>query len=504
MRLKFIHLFILSGVIALSLIHTGCKESSAPVKEGDITGEAINVIFSGDFADPTVVKDGDDYYMTHSSMFFNPGLLIWHSTDLMNWKPVTRALTNFNGNVWAPDICKYEDTFYIYFPSHAAIYVTTAKDPAGPWSDPVLIEGVNGIDPGHLTATDGKRYLYLNDGRYIELSKDGLKKISEEKKVYDGWPIPDDYGVECFCLESPKMSYHNGYYYMLSAQGGTSGPATSHMATLARSKSPEGPWEDYKKNPLVRTKSPFEEFRSKGHGTLIEGPGGQWYVVYHAYHKYGLAKGRHTLIEPVEYTSDGWFELKNNRPEDAQYVYIPNSRPANDDFSSGELNSQWFFNGIDFNKRVKSGNNKVSLQCTEDKPSALLTFFSDFNFSADFKVGTTPGLSAMIGMYLNDKYYAGIVKKDGKIYGVFRDGRNFGETIDTDASYFRIIMKEYNLYIQYSTDGENWKSYPSAFDVSGYHTNMLGDFDTLKFGVMGIGNGTIEVDDFRYNVIENE
>jgi len=71
-----------------------------------------NPILPGDFADPSILRDGENYYMTHSSFDLYPGLLIWHSKDLINWKPTTRALNSYVGSVWAPDLIKYEDTFY--------------------------------------------------------------------------------------------------------------------------------------------------------------------------------------------------------------------------------------------------------------------------------------------------------------------------------------------------------------------------------------------------------
>jgi xylan 1,4-beta-xylosidase len=231
--------------------------------------KSINVVLHGDFADPTIVLTGDTYYMTHSSYDYYPGLLIWKSKDLQNWTPVTRALNTNVGNVWAPDFIKYKDKYYIYFPTDkGGNYVITADNPEGPWSEPIKID-VKGIDPGHIATPDGKRYLYVNDGRVVELTPDGLSKTGEVKEVYNGWLYPLEWGTECFCLESPKLTFRKGYYYLTSAQGGTSGPATSHMAVVARSKSPLGPWENNPFNPLIKTYKASEPWVSKGHGTIF-------------------------------------------------------------------------------------------------------------------------------------------------------------------------------------------------------------------------------------------
>ena len=214
------------------------------------------VIFEGDYPDPTIMRDGKDYYMTHSTFEYYPGLLIWHSTDLVNWTPITRALTKHTGSVFAPELIKHNGRFYIYYPANGTNYVIWADRIEGPWSEPYDLK-VTGIDPGHITDRDGTRYLFLNNGEVVQLSEDGLQTIGDKKKVYDGWIYPGEWKTEGkdMYLESPKLIYKDGYYYMASAEGGTAGPATSHMIVLARSKSIFGPWENSPYNPLVHTYS---------------------------------------------------------------------------------------------------------------------------------------------------------------------------------------------------------------------------------------------------------
>ena len=96
------------------------------------TASAQTVLLAGDYPDPTVIKDGDDYYMTHSPLYCQPGFLIWHSRDLFNWEPICRAVDEWRGSAWAPDLQKVDDTYYIYFPSDNTNWVTTAKDIRGP------------------------------------------------------------------------------------------------------------------------------------------------------------------------------------------------------------------------------------------------------------------------------------------------------------------------------------------------------------------------------------
>lgn len=277
-------------------------------------------ILAGDYPDPSIVRVGEEYYMTHSSFHYIPGLLIWHSRNLSDWEPVGHAVHEHVGLIMAPDLIYHEGLYYIYFPANGTNWVVTAQDPSGPWSGPIDLQ-VGLIDPGHAADGEGNRYLYLSDGHVIRLSPDGLSTEGELMKVYEGWRYPTEWRTEGFYLESPKMTYRNGYYYMTSAQGGTAGPATSHMIVSARSMTPLGPWENSPYNPIVRTQSREERWWSKGHGTLVDTPEEDWWIVYHAYEKEYLTLGRQTLIEPVEWTEDGWFKLSDRR-------YYPRDCPA--------------------------------------------------------------------------------------------------------------------------------------------------------------------------------
>ncbi len=131
----------------------------------------------GNWADPTILRDGDDYYMTHSSFDYQPGLLVWHSKDLHSWRPICRAVVNQEGSIWAPDLIKHKSRYYIYYPAAGTNWVVTADTPHGPWSTPRSV-GVGHIDPGHVVGDDGKRYLHLSGGHAVEMSADGLQAVN--------------------------------------------------------------------------------------------------------------------------------------------------------------------------------------------------------------------------------------------------------------------------------------------------------------------------------------
>ena len=252
--------------LAVAAVTVACAPKATPLK---------TCIFPGDYPDPTILRDGNDFYMTHSSFTYFPALLVWHSTDLVHWEPVARAVEDGDYSIFAPDICKVNGKFYIYYPtSTGENYVVTADRPEGPWSAPVKLD-VGGIDPGHVVAEDGNRYLYTNNGFVTPLAPDGLAAAGRPKKVYDGWQFPEEWETEGFWLESPKLFKR-------------------------------GPWENSPHNPLVHTYSADEFWWSKGHGTLIDDAAGNWYVVYHAYRNSYHTLGRSTIIESVEWTADGW------------------------------------------------------------------------------------------------------------------------------------------------------------------------------------------------------
>jgi len=288
---KIVAFFAAAAVLA------GCAPKPEPLK---------TCIFPGDYPDPSIVRDGRDFYMTHSSFTYFPGLLVWHSTDLLHWEPISRAVEDGDYSIFAPEICQVDGKFYIYYPTSAGVnYVVTADRPEGPWSAPVKL-AVDGIDPGHVVAEDGNRYLYTNNGFVTPLTADGLAAAGERRKAYDGWEFPADWETEGVWLESPKLFRKGGWYYLVTAEGGTAGPPTSHMVVVARSKSALGPWENSPYNPMVHTYSADEAWWSKGHGTLVDDADGNWYIVYHAYRNGFHTLGRNTMVERVEWTSDGW------------------------------------------------------------------------------------------------------------------------------------------------------------------------------------------------------
>lgn len=463
-------------------------------------------ILAGDYADPSIMRDGNDFYMTHSMFNYNPGFLIWHSQDLVNWEPVCRVATRQISNAWAPELLKHEGKFYLYFPSNKKIYVCTADNIAGPWTDPTEVKGSEGIDPGHVVTADGRRYMFVHRGRMAPLNAEGTALTDTLRVVHRGWDIPKGWKTEGKWpekyLESPKIIRHNGYYYLTSAEGGTAGPATSHMVVSARAKSLEGPWEESPYNPIVHTYSATDAWWSKGHGTLIDDADGRWWIVYHAYANGYLSLGRQTLIEPVEWTSDGWFRTIKSQPLPVAKKAIRHGFDLNDGFTSDRLGLQWTFYREYAPKTVTVGGGRMTVEAKGDNPGNgrhLLITAEDkgYDVSVDVESGKVEG---GLLLFYNEKSYSGLTVKGRRLL-LYHDGQLVKTLANSHGK--RLVIRLRNLgqrlTVQTSGDGTKWTTIADGLDLSGMEHNRLRGFLAVRPSLVSAGKGKCVFRNFRYD-----
>ena len=470
-------------------------------------GYYLNPIFAGDYPDPSIIREEDDYYVVHSSFEYYPGLLIWHSKDLINWTPVTNALHKYVGSVWAPDLVKHQNKYYIYFPANNTNYVVTADDITGPWSDPIDLN-VGNIDPGHITDADDNRYLYFSNGGYVPLSDDGLSVIGEFQHCYNGWPIPREWSIECFCMEGPKLTQRGDYYYLTVAEGGTAGPATGHMIISARSKSPLGPWDNSPYNPISRTKSPSEKWWSVGHGTLFEATAGDWFMIFHGYENGHHNMGRQTMLLPVEWTDDGWYkissEIKIDEPIKRPSIPVSNAAfSLSDKFDGTQLKPHWkFFAEYDTSRFQIQENNLVinAKGNSVGESSPLLCMPSDHSYIAQVELFIEGDATGGLVLFYNDKAYSGILADKENILANLR-GWQFPTENSVIQRHVFLRLKNISNTVDmvYSIDGDKWNKIENSVEVSGLHHNVLGGFLSLRIGLCSIGNGKVRFKNFEYN-----
>jgi beta-xylosidase len=479
-------------------------------------GTFLNPIMSGDHPDPTILKDGADYYMTFSTFDSYPGLVIWHSRDLVNWRPVTAALTRNIGSVWAPELTKHKGRYFLYIPVKASpntSYVIWANRIEGPWSDPIDLRLPNHIDPGHAVGEDGSRWLFLSGGDRVRLSDDGLSRIGEPEHVYDPWRYPSDWVVEGFSPEGPKITRHGGYFYLITAVGGTAGPPTGHMVIAARSRSIHGPWEDHPQNPLVRTTNIGERWWSRGHATLVEGPAGDWWTVYHGYENGFWTLGRQTLLDRIEWTPNGWFrmtggDLSKPLPKPKGGRLVPHGQPLSDDFSTLALGSKWnFFKpAADERERARVEKNSLVLKARGKAPSdssPLLLIAGDqaYRFEADVEIGSG-GVAGLI-LFYDERLYAGLGFDETRFvthqYGIER-----GRPANPHGRRMRIRVTNDRHIVTYDTSGDGgrtWRRFDRGMEVSGYHHNVRGGFLMLRPGLYSAGQGEARFSNFTFKAL---
>jgi len=298
-------------------------------------GQFYNPILSGFFPDPSITKKGNDYYLVHSTFSFFPGIPIFHSTDLVNWRqighvldrPSQLMLTNqgVSHGIFAPEITynPHNDLFYLAttFVYGGGNFIVTAKDPAGPWSDPIWTPEVPGIDPALFFDDDGRAYVLNNQDPDYPPLYEGHKAIGIQEfdvvnqRMIGPRRIARDGGHDItekpIWLEAPQVFRLHGFYYMIAAEGGTS---INHTAVVFRSKNIWGPWETFEGNPILtqRHLDPHREnpVTNAGHSNLVQDADGNWWIVflgcrpYTPYNHFNI--GRETFLMPVRWTEDKW------------------------------------------------------------------------------------------------------------------------------------------------------------------------------------------------------
>ena len=529
--------FALAGASAAPAAMAGVPEKAAakPIfrpargtegqRRADLgNGQFLNPILAGDYPDPTILKDGEDYYLTHSSFDATPGILLWHSRDLVNWAPIGPALAKPLGTVFALDLVKYEGRYYIYIPfmkapwseglgDFANIYVIHADSMHGPWSEPVEL-GIGGlIDPGHVVGEDGERYLFLSGVNRVKLTRDGLATAGPVEPAYEGWRYPDDWITEGYSLEGPKLFRRDGWFYLISAVGGTGGPVTGHMVIAARSRSVKGPWENCPHNPLVRTQQADEHWWSRGHATAVEGPRGLWYLVYHGYENSYRTLGRQTLLEPMVWTADGWpravgGDLGRPLPKPLNLPEAAHGISRSDDLQTAAFGTRWTFSGAAPGELARATFSEAGLllQGKGSSPSdcsPLVQLVGDHAYEIGVTMELEGAAQGGLLLYFNDRMYFGM-GHDGQRMITYRGGKPSYWQEPAPATrklHLRVVNDHHVLTYWYSVDGKSWTRHGVRSETSGVHANTMDDLVSLRPAIFAAGNGSVRFRDFWYRAL---
>ena len=276
-----------------------------------------NPILRGFNPDPSVCRVGEDFYLVTSTFEYFPGIPVYHSQDLVNWElighcidrpeqlPSLETVVTTKG-IWAPTIRYNEGTFYVTATCHGiGNFIVSAKDPAGPWSDPVFVP-IDGIDPS-LFFENGKAYYCTNQPGGVH-NVQGLSMV--EIDVTTGQFLSDvKYlwgGTGGAYAEAPHIYHIGDWYYAVLAEGGT---FYMHMVTIARSKNIWGPYEPCPHNPLITNRhDQSRDVACTGHGELFDDAQGNWWIAHLGTRttvNWSSQMGRETFLMPITW-QDGW------------------------------------------------------------------------------------------------------------------------------------------------------------------------------------------------------
>ncbi len=316
-----------------------------------------NPIIPGFYPDPSVCRFGNDYYLVTSSFEYFPGVPIFHSRDLINWRQIGHCLTRksqlllekaqSSRGIYAPTIRYHDGTFYMVTTNIIAgghFYVHT-QNPSGEWSEPVWVDQY-GIDPSLFFDDDGKVYLTGTGDNYIAQSEIDIKtgkRLTDVKRIWAG--------TGGIYPEGPHLYKIDKTYYLMIAEGGTK---YGHMETIAKSDNPWGPFESYPRNPILTHRRTVGPIQATGHADLIEAHNGSWWLVFLGIRpNNGFPRchhlGRETFLAPVTWTKDGWPVVGRNGKVSLEMEadYLPlhpwGKKDVRDDFKSQELGLQWNF-----------------------------------------------------------------------------------------------------------------------------------------------------------------
>ncbi|GAB4106466.1 glycoside hydrolase family 43 protein [Micromonospora taraxaci] len=329
-----------------------------------------NPVLAGFHPDPSILRVDDDYYLATSTFEWYPGVRVHHSRDLVNWRTLSGVITDRrlldlrgcgdSNGVWAPDLTYHDGLFYLVYSDVASFasgywdpqnFLVTAEDIAGPWSDPVKLHG-RGFDAALFHDEDGTTWL-LSMSADWRPGRDRFGGI--EIQQYDraerrlvGSPRMLFTGTSVGVTEGPHIYRHDGWYWLITAEGGTS---WEHQVTMARSRDLFGPYEVDPDGPLLTSVGrPDLRLQKAGHGSLVRTQTDEWYLAHLVGRPYSplgsCVLGRETAIQRVEWPSGEWPKIAGGVPADE--VVAPDlpahpwpAEPETDHFDAPELGLCW-------------------------------------------------------------------------------------------------------------------------------------------------------------------
>ncbi|NLK99984.1 MAG: glycoside hydrolase family 43 protein [Clostridiales bacterium] len=500
---------------------------------------ANNPILPGFYPDPSVCRVGDDYYLVTSTFSYFPGVPIFHSKDLINWKQIGNILDReeqinllglgHSGGIFAPTIRYHEGTFYMITTNvgHGGNFIVTATDPAGPWSNPYFL-GAHGIDPSLFFDDDGRCYYcgtkgrregerYYGDNEIFvqELDIKSMKLIGESYAIWHGalrnvvWP------------EAPHIYKKDGKYYLLIAEAGT---GHAHAVTVASGDSITEPFTGYNCNPILTHRHLGLDYPivNVGHGDLVETQNGEWFMVVLASRTYGgyyRNLGRETFLVPVEWEA-GWPLINKGIGLIESTVKLPNlpitpvdPLPEKEDFDNDKLPLHFLYlrNPKFENYSLEERKGYLRMRLAAEKltelvsPSFVGVRQTGMSFVAETKMEFVPKAeteeAGIVILQSNEYHYRFVMRqKDGQnTLSLIRCKAGNEDVIKEIASqeheknngqiHLRISADLQNLTFSYSYDNTTYHTLETDVDGRILSTDVAGGFVGNTIGLYCSSNG---------------
>ena len=502
-----------------------------------------NPVIPGFHPDPSVVRVGEDYYLVNSSFEWFPGIPVYHSRDLVNWRQIGHALSrrsqlNMVGNtpssgVWAPTIRHHEGVYYVIVtckqcateagPNPGWNFYVTSDRPDGPYSDPVFVDSPKGIDPSLFFDDDGRVWFSANrfpdEPRYptehivytqeIDLASGRL--LGERHDLTAGMA----YGVRA--TEGPHQYKVDGRYYLLTAEDMT---WENHMVATYAADRPEGPYTLLPGNPALSHRDrPDSPVQHTGHADLVQTQDGDWWALLLGVRKLdgNYYLGRETFLVPVAWRDGnpllghgpGEVRMREHRP-DLPWTPWP-AAPERDDFDSGRLALEWNFLRTPqttwWSLEARPGWLRLRLRperSTERaNPSLIARRFQHHAFLAAAALDFDPGEGEEAGLVAiqNDRFqYRLVVTRQGgvklvRLVKVFNEDRKvLSETVVAQRPYdsdhvLALEVSGLDLRFLAGPDGEHLAPLGQTQDARVLASNVAGGFIGAFVGMYASSNG---------------
>lgn len=485
-----------------------------------------NPILTGFNPDPSICRAGEDYYIAVSTFEWFPGVGIYHSKDLKNWRLVSRPLNRLNqlnmignpdsGGIWAPALSYADGKFWLIYTDVKVTegqwkdcynYLVTCDTIDGEWSNPIYLNS-SGFDPSLFHDEDGKKYLVNMywDHRVGHHNFYGivLQEYNVQEKRLVGPQKIIFKGTDIKLTEAPHIYKINGYYYLLTAEGGTK---YEHQSTIARSKDLWGPYEVHPENPLISTFAyPRNPLQKAGHSSIVHTHTDEWFLVHltgrplpregHALlDPRGFCPlGRETAIQRLEWKNDWPYVVGGNQPSieidgpNVEEVVWGPDYPEKDDFDSDKLNLHFQTLRIPLGSDMSLTDNPGHLRLygRESLTSKFTQAFvarrwQHFNFIAETKVAFQPETfqqAAGLVNYYNTQNWTTLQitwdEEKGRILEIMTcDNFSFDQPLkgkeivvpeDVEYVYMRVNVQTNTYTYAYSFDGDNWVEIPLTFE----------------------------------------